>query len=112
MLSTKGFVCFYSRVAERYNTEREYYIENPERHPSYQDEWMKFWDRRCGELEAEGKDTENYDFHKEWMQVWLKRMQEIMHEKVENEVYVLKICLSSTAVKLLEIQVVLFSSIQ
>lgn len=81
-----GFYLLFQRIAEGYNNEREFFINEPERHPCYQEEWMNFWDKRCAELEAEGVDTENYDFQKEWLPFWLKRMQEIMKERVEETV--------------------------
>lgn len=76
----------FCRIAEEYNGERDFFIMEPERHPNYQEEWLKYWDQKCTELEAQGMDTENYNFHKDWMGVWLTRMQEIMMNKVEQRV--------------------------
>lgn len=80
------YLYFVYRIAEEYNGERDFFIMEPERHPSYEEEWLKYWDQKCAELEAQGIDTENYNFHKDWMGVWLTRMQEIMMEKVEQRV--------------------------
>jgi len=75
------------RIARRYNARRDLYtIDNPQAHEKYQEEWLEFWERRCSELEADGRDPTHYDFQPEWLIVWLRRVQEIMKEEVDEEV--------------------------
>ncbi|CAL8111085.1 unnamed protein product [Orchesella dallaii] len=79
-----------TKIAEQYNERREYYINEPQKHKKYDEEWLAFWEKRCNELEAEGVDTDNYNFEKEWLPFWLTRVQEIMKEEVEQDVKRLK----------------------
>ncbi|CAH0563320.1 unnamed protein product [Brassicogethes aeneus] len=57
--------------------------KNPEKHPQYNDEWKKFWNKRYKELQAEGKDAANFDFKPEWIQFWNKRMIELHQEEIK-----------------------------
>lgn len=54
-----------------------------------EDEWIKFWERRCTEVEAEGKNPDDHDYAGEWVPFWLKRVQEIMKAEFEMKMYVL-----------------------
>lgn len=60
--------------------------KNPENHPSYPDEWKKFWNRRFKELQIEGKDPNTYDFKPEWILSWSKRLQEFHEEEVNEKI--------------------------
>lgn len=74
-----------NRLVKRYNERREYYVEVPTRHPLHEQEWNIYWDMRCSELEAEGKDPEAYDFGPEWLRCWFTKMQEIMKAEAEKQ---------------------------
>ena len=62
----------------------KFHEKNPEKHPSYPDEWKKFWNRRYKELQAEGKDPSKHDFKPEWIEFWNKRMREIHNEQLQQ----------------------------
>jgi hypothetical protein len=55
----------------------EVFYKAPESHPKYKDEWLKFWEKRCGELQTEGKDPKTYDFRDEWKKSFLKRLNDM-----------------------------------
>lgn len=57
--------------------------KNPEKHPQYNDEWKKFWNRRYKELQGEGKDVSNHDFKPEWIEFWNKRMIELHQDEIK-----------------------------
>jgi hypothetical protein len=40
--------------------------ETPESHPSYAVEWKDFWERKYQEVQAMGKDPDDYDYVPEW----------------------------------------------
>lgn len=58
------------------------YEKNPEKHPSYPEEWKKFWNRRYKELTAEGIDASKHDFKPEWIKFWTVRMKELHNEEL------------------------------
>lgn len=60
----------------------KFHEKNPEKHPSYPEEWKKFWNRRYKELQSDGKDPENHDFKPEWIEFWNKRMHIIYEEEL------------------------------
>lgn len=62
----------------------KFHEKNPEKHPSYPDEWKKFWNRRYKELQADGKDPSKHDFKPEWIEFWNKRMREIHAEELQQ----------------------------
>lgn len=70
-------------MTEEYNEVREQYINAPDSHPLKNSEWIKFWERRCSEVEAQGKNPDDMDFGGEWVPFWLKRVQEIMKADIE-----------------------------
>jgi len=65
------------RAEETLDRALKFHEKNPEKHPSYPDEWKKFWNRRYKELQAEGNDPSKHDFKPEWIEFWNKRMREI-----------------------------------
>lgn len=70
------------RAEETLDRALKFHEKNPEKHPSYPDEWKKFWNRRYKELQAEGKDPSKHDFKPEWIEFWNKRMREIHNEQL------------------------------
>ncbi|XP_056637316.1 uncharacterized protein CG7065-like isoform X1 [Diorhabda sublineata] len=58
--------------------------KNPEKHPHYNEEWKKFWNRRYKELKNEGKDASKYDFKPEWIEFWNKRLVELHSDELRN----------------------------
>lgn len=59
------------------------YSETPEDHPSYQDEWKKFWSAKFKELQSEGKcDPHTYDYKPEWISFWHVRVKELHEEEL------------------------------
>ncbi|CAH1993711.1 unnamed protein product [Acanthoscelides obtectus] len=56
--------------------------KNPEKHPNYNEEWKKFWNRRYKELQATGVDASKYDFKPEWIEFWNRRMVELHSDEV------------------------------
>ncbi|KAI9581910.1 uncharacterized protein CG7065 isoform X1 [Glossina fuscipes] len=62
------------------------YEKNPEKHPSYPEEWKKFWNRRYKELQTEKKvDPNKYDYKPEWIVYWTARMKELFNVEVEKK---------------------------
>ncbi|XP_055694530.1 uncharacterized protein LOC129796530 [Lutzomyia longipalpis] len=59
------------------------YEADLESHPKYQEEWRKFWNRRCDELHHFGVDTDTYDFKPEWLEFWKLRLKELYDEESE-----------------------------
>ncbi|KAK4873886.1 hypothetical protein RN001_013246 [Aquatica leii] len=59
---------------------------NPQKHPQYNDEWIKFSNLRYRELQVEGKDAAAYDLKPEWNEFWKKRMLEIHNAEIELKV--------------------------
>nr|CAI5854494.1 unnamed protein product [Callosobruchus analis] len=57
--------------------------KNPEKHPNYNEEWKKFWNRRYKELQAAGVDASKYDFKPEWIEFWNRRMVELHGEELK-----------------------------
>ncbi|XP_015434784.1 PREDICTED: uncharacterized protein CG7065-like [Dufourea novaeangliae] len=72
------------RAEETLDRALKFHEKNPEKHPSYPDEWKKFWNRRYKELQAEGKDPSKHDFKPEWIEFWTKRMREIHNEQLQQ----------------------------
>lgn len=72
------------RAEETLDRALKFHEKNPEKHPSYPDEWKKFWNRRYKELQAEGKDPSKHDFKPEWIEFWNKRMREIHNEQLQQ----------------------------
>ncbi|KAG7188958.1 hypothetical protein KM043_008556 [Ampulex compressa] len=72
------------RTEETLDRALKFHEKNPEKHPSYPDEWKKFWNRRYKELQAEGKDPGKHDFKPEWIEFWNKRMREIHNEQLQQ----------------------------
>ncbi|XP_017888035.2 uncharacterized protein CG7065-like [Ceratina calcarata] len=72
------------RAEETLDRSLKFHEKNPEKHPSYPDEWKKFWNRRYKELQAEGKDPSKHDFKPEWIEFWNKRMREIHNEQLQQ----------------------------
>ncbi|KAK0089137.1 hypothetical protein PV326_004578 [Microctonus aethiopoides] len=70
------------RAEETLDRALKFHEKNPEKHPSYPDEWKKFWNRRYKELQAEGKDPSKHDFKPEWIEFWNKRMREMHNEQL------------------------------
>ncbi|XP_063985808.1 uncharacterized protein CG7065-like isoform X2 [Diachasmimorpha longicaudata] len=70
------------RAEETLDRALKFHEKNPEKHPSYPDEWKKFWNRRYKELQADGKDPSKHDFKPEWIDFWNKRMREIHNEQL------------------------------
>ncbi|KAL9893757.1 tubulin tyrosine ligase-like 5 isoform 1-T3 [Glossina fuscipes fuscipes] len=60
------------------------YKEDPERHPSYNAEWQKFWKRRKDELIAAGLDHRKYNYQPEWVRFFKIRIEELYSEEAEN----------------------------
>ncbi|XKL59171.1 hypothetical protein PGB90_000187 [Kerria lacca] len=68
-------------LEEKLNNDMERYSETPEDHPSYQDEWKKFWSAKFKELQNEGKrDPHTYDYKPEWISFWHVRVKELHEE--------------------------------
>uniref|UniRef100_A0A1A9Z9R5 Uncharacterized protein n=1 Tax=Glossina pallidipes TaxID=7398 RepID=A0A1A9Z9R5_GLOPL len=62
------------------------YEKSPEKHPSYPEEWKKFWNRRYKELQTEKKvDPNKYDYKPEWIVYWTARMKELFNGEVEKK---------------------------
>lgn len=72
------------RAEETLDRALKFHEKNPEKHPSYPDEWKKFWNRRYKELQAEGKDPSKHDFKPEWIEFWNKRMREIHSDQLQQ----------------------------
>ncbi|XP_014478112.1 PREDICTED: uncharacterized protein CG7065-like isoform X2 [Dinoponera quadriceps] len=72
------------RAEETLERALKFHEKNPEKHPSYPDEWKKFWNRRYKELQAEGSDPSKHDFKPEWIEFWNKRMREIHNEQLQQ----------------------------
>ncbi|XP_033331297.2 uncharacterized protein CG7065 isoform X1 [Megalopta genalis] len=72
------------RAEETLDRALKFHEKNPEKHPSYPDEWKKFWNRRYKELQAAGKDPSKHDFKPEWIEFWNKRMREIHNEQLQQ----------------------------
>lgn len=72
------------RAEETLDRALKFHEKNPEKHPSYPDEWKKFWNRRYKELQAEGNDPSKHDFKPEWIEFWNKRMREIHNEQLQQ----------------------------
>ena len=72
------------RAEETLDRALKFHEKNPEKHPSYPDEWKKFWNRRYKELQAEGKDPSKHDFKPEWIEFWNKRMREMHNEQLQQ----------------------------
>ncbi|KAL0126936.1 hypothetical protein PUN28_005341 [Cardiocondyla obscurior] len=72
------------RAEETLDRALKFHEKNPEKHPSYPDEWKKFWNRRYKELQAEGSDPSKHDFKPEWIEFWNKRMREIHNEQLQQ----------------------------
>uniref|UniRef100_A0A1A9W2R2 Uncharacterized protein n=1 Tax=Glossina brevipalpis TaxID=37001 RepID=A0A1A9W2R2_9MUSC len=60
------------------------YRDDPERHPSYNAEWQKFWKRRKDELIAAGLDHRKYNYQPEWVRFFKVRIEKLYSEEVEN----------------------------
>lgn len=81
-----GFQKELKEIQEKLNKELELYSETPENHPSYQDEWKKFWCNRFKELQSEGKvDPHTYDYKPEWINFWNVRVKELFNEELERQ---------------------------
>ena len=81
----------------------ELYSETPENHPSYQDEWKKFWCNRFKELQSEGKvDPHTYDYKPEWITFWNVRVKELYNEELERQRNELKVKYGLTEEEILE----------
>uniref|UniRef100_A0A1A9WVE8 Uncharacterized protein n=1 Tax=Glossina brevipalpis TaxID=37001 RepID=A0A1A9WVE8_9MUSC len=62
------------------------YEKSPEKHPSYPEEWKKFWNRRYKELQAEKKvDPNKYDYKPEWIVYWTARMKDLFNVEVDKK---------------------------
>ena len=72
------------RAEETLERSLKFHEKNPEKHPSYPDEWKKFWNRRYKELQSEGKDPSKHDFKPEWIEFWNKRMREMHNEQLSQ----------------------------
>lgn len=59
--------------------------KNPEKHPSYPEEWKKFWNKRYKELQSEKKDPSKHDFKPEWIVFWTKRIKELQESDIERK---------------------------
>ncbi|XP_037805712.1 uncharacterized protein LOC119599870 isoform X2 [Lucilia sericata] len=62
---------------------KQYRID-PETHPSYNDEWQKFWKRRKDELVKAGLDHRKYNYQPEWVRFIKIRLEELYGQEVEN----------------------------
>lgn len=70
------------RAEEALDRSLKFHEKNPEKHPSYPDEWKKFWNKRYKELQAAGNDPSKHDFKPEWIEFWNKRMREIHNDQL------------------------------
>lgn len=59
------------------------YYKQPCKHPSYREEWNKFWDVRACQLRREGVNVEKHDFTEEWRDFFLNRLK--IMKKTEYE---------------------------
>lgn len=59
--------------------------KNPERHPSYSDEWKAFWQRRYNELLAQGKDANGHNYKPEWVEFWMPRMRQLKLKEIDDK---------------------------
>lgn len=60
------------------------YRKDPETHPSYNEEWQKFWKRRKDELITAGLDHRKYNYQPEWVRFIKVRIEELYGQEVEN----------------------------
>ncbi|KAM7363423.1 uncharacterized protein ACRADG_000334 [Cochliomyia hominivorax] len=60
------------------------YRKDPETHPSYNEEWQKFWKRRKDELISTGIDHRKYNYQPEWVRFIKIRIEELYGQEVEN----------------------------
>lgn len=71
---------------ELYNLDERFkqYRNDPETHPSYNEEWQKFWKRRKDELVSAGLDHRKYNYQPEWVRFIKIRIEELYGQEVEN----------------------------
>lgn len=79
-----------TKLEEDLDKTYKFYQGHPEKHPSYNDEWKAFWNRRYKEIQMSGQDPSKYDFKPEWILFWEKKMKEIHDQKVVSEKETLK----------------------
>lgn len=60
------------------------YRKDLEKHPSYNEEWQKFWKRRKDELKSTGLDHRTYNYQPEWVKFIKIRIEELYNQEVEN----------------------------
>lgn len=78
-------------LKKRMNRVMDGYIETPESHPAYQDEWKKFWCAKFKKLRKEGKeDPFKYDYKPEWIIFWNVRVKVLFVEEFESKMNALK----------------------
>ena len=64
------------------NRKKDIYDKRPEDHPQYPEEWRIFWEKRYKDLQAQGKDADNYDYKPDWIPYWAKKSEELYHEEI------------------------------
>jgi hypothetical protein len=74
----------FQALESRSKRSHEIFIQRPEDHPAYPEEWGLFWERRYQSLLDEGKDPDTHDFKQEWIPFWTKRSKELFCAEVRK----------------------------
>jgi hypothetical protein len=59
------------------------YLQNPESHPRYDEEWKVFWVQKYEDLVKDGLDPNNHDFIEDWINYWPRKIVSIHKQEVE-----------------------------
>ncbi|XP_037934831.1 uncharacterized protein CG7065 [Teleopsis dalmanni] len=79
------FLCIYGMKFKQLKAKQDEYDKNPDKHPCYEEEWNKFWNRRRSELQAKKNvDPNTYDYNSEWLVFWTQRAKELFQDDVER----------------------------
>lgn len=99
----------YATAKIEYETNEQY----PEKHPCYEKEWKKFWNKKCRELQSglfllfnvllfivklnhyffiiDNKDIWKCDLKPEWILFWSQKMKDLHNENLnQNKLMILK----------------------
>ena len=64
---------------------KDIFDKRPEDHPQYPEEWRIFWEKRYQEVQAEGKNADQYDYKPDWIPYWAKKVDELYQNEIKTK---------------------------
>ena len=64
---------------------KDIFDKRPEDHPQYPEEWRIFWEKRYQEIQAQGKNADQYDYKPDWIPYWAKKVEDLYQNEIKTK---------------------------